>query len=309
MRIRVGIVTRAVAFSLTLAAVAAAETPPVDVSAQSEECFQQNGTIPLSCDVECVSSQPCEDLHVFVCSNARILGGTPGSANHTSGGTFEQTTCTEPSQPFGASFTATGTIPPLTHDTVFFACVPSSLTGSTASFQISASDKTGQTATTTLTVPVCAASGPVLQVTKGLDYSAATVNGHFRVGDEVEFVIGVKNVGSAPTAGSVTLTDAPPAGLSVTKALTAAGPCSVAANTATCDNGFSLDPGKESFFFIFCKVTQKGDFENTATASAAGAPTAKSNAFAVEVRAPRPSVTRQGQQPLRDLRGNPIGNP
>jgi len=130
MKTRIGVVVQAVVFLLTLTAIAAAQTPPVAVSGQSDQCFNQTGTVPLTCDIECVSSQPCEDYHVSVCSNTQIDEGIPGSANTLPGGTFAKTTCSQPTAPFGGSFTATGTWSGT--NSVFFACVPSSLTGSTS---------------------------------------------------------------------------------------------------------------------------------------------------------------------------------
>ena len=304
MKASVGITVQAVAFSLALAAVAAAQTPPVDVTAQSDSCFNQTGTIPLTCDIGCVSSQPCEDYHVSVCSNARIEEGTAGSANSLPGGTFSQTTCSEPTAPFGGSFTATGTWSGT--NSVFFACVPSSLTGSTATFVIAASDKTGQAATTTLTVPVCTASGPVLHVTKS--FMKDLVNGHVRQNDEVEFIITVTNVGSAPTSGTITVTDSQPSDSGIVmKGGAGPDPCSLALNTVDCPDLGSLKPGGSETFFVFCTPTKTGDFENVATVTGGGAAPASGSA-SFGVFPPRPPVARQGQQPLRDLSGRPLGN-
>jgi len=312
MKKKTGITAWVAALALALAAVAAA-TPPVGVTAQSEECFNPTGgTIPLTCDVQCVSSQPCEDYHVSLCANAQVDEGIAGSANSLPGGTFAKTTCTEPSAPFGGSFTATGTWSGT--NSVFFVCLPSSLTGSGATFLVAASDKTGEAATTTVTVPVCTASGPVLTISKQL-WNTQPVNGHFRQNDEIEFQIIVKNTGSAPTktGAVVNMTDVLPAPLAFDHAvppLTNDDDCTSTGNTLSCNvENNVLEPGGTWVYYVFCKATRPGVFDNTASVAGGGASPATSNTVVIDVLGPRPPLARKGQQPLRDLSGRPSGNP
>jgi uncharacterized repeat protein (TIGR01451 family) len=144
----------------------------------------------------------------------------------------------------------------------------------------------------------------MLQVTKEL-YDTKLVNGHVRVGDQIEYVITVKNVGSAPTTGTMSVTDALPAGLTLKEAILNRAECPISGNSATCNNLFTMDPGDEQFIFIFCTANRKGDFDNTATVNGGGAPSTTSNVVSVEVRDPRPSPNKSSPQNLREVHGRP----
>jgi uncharacterized repeat protein (TIGR01451 family) len=299
MKTRIGVVVQAVVFLLTLTAIAAAQTPPVAVSGQSDQCFNQTGTVPLTCDIECVSSQPCEDYHVSVCSNTQIDEGIPGSANTLPGGTFAKTTCSQPTAPFGGSFTATGTWSGT--NSVFFACVPSSLTGSTATFLISASDKTGQAATTTVTVPACIASGPQFTVQKSIG-TKGIVNGHTRVGDIVQFDITVTNVGTE--SSGLQVTDEPPDGLEPSSVDSHGPPCDMTPMYINCHIlSPGLPPGSSLTITMSFKVTKAGDLSNKAYVIFGPLPRIYSNAVTVEAKPPRGEPVRLGLPPLEPLPG------
>jgi uncharacterized repeat protein (TIGR01451 family) len=139
--------------------------------------------------------------------------------------------------------------------------------------------------------------------------------GHFRQNDEVEFQIIVKNTGSAPTktGAVVNMTDVLPAQLAFDHAispLTNDDACTNTGNTVSCNvENNVLQPGGTWVYYVFCKATRQGEFDNTASVAGGGASPATSNTVVIDVLGPLPPLARQGQQPLRDLSGRPLGNP
>jgi uncharacterized repeat protein (TIGR01451 family) len=282
------IVFPAAAFALAVAAIAVGQTPPLDVTAQSDSCINRDGTGPLTCTADCLASEGCENSQIQVCSNEQIEVGT--------GGTFEKTTCSSPSAPFGAKLTI-GTIPAGGTASAFFGGVPSSLVGTTVIFQVSATANSGPPATISLTVPVCTASGPSLQITKS---GPETV----RRTDLITFSISVTNTGTAPTDGAWGITDPLPA--TCTKSTVQYGKdeptdCQLAAanGTATVSCPDVLQPGQTESFVVICTAETVGNFQNKATVHGGGAPDAASETVNFKVNTDREDPFRLSERFLR----------
>ncbi len=118
--------------------------------------------------------------------------------------------------------------------------------------------------------------------------------GTFTVGSSGTYTLTVTNVGSAPSSGPITVTDALPVGLSFLSASGAGWTFSVSSQTVTGTNAGSLGPGAGSSFLIGVNVvsTGFGSITNLATLSNSSDTNAANNTASdtVVVNNPSPAI-------------------
>ncbi|HEY3208338.1 MAG TPA: S8 family serine peptidase, partial [Actinomycetota bacterium] len=205
--------------------------------------------------------------------------GSGWTCSHLSG----TVTCTRPSAPVGAAPTITIVVTaPGSPGTI----------SNTASVSSAVFDP--NTANNSDTESTEVVGQPVLEVTKTADSSSVDA------GDEIGFVITVKNAGNA-NALSVTLTDTLPANSGLSWSIDAGGSdsgCSIGSGTLTCDFG-TLAPNASKHVHITSPTTSAtcGTVSNTAAASASNAGTAQSSASVI-VNCPAIQVVKSVDKPV-----------
>lgn len=296
--------------ALTLAIVrsALAQISSINVSIRPQAtCFNAGGTFQVEGDATNVSGAPYPAFQMGFCAaGASIFQPVAGSANQPPGGTSQNQSC--PS--FGSTgilFTANGPWPNGQKNTVLvdFAVSTSSHPASIP-IGVSASDGTHAPVFATFSMPSCTAAGPVLQITKSFDQSVLSL-GQARVGDYVIIDIVVTNVGTAPTTGTVQVSDTFPEGLEwITDALPGSDfPASnrVGDNGLSCSTPNPIPPGGSVTERVKCIPTKAGIFENTATVQGGGAPSKTSAPISLTAYGARPDPVRQAMSSTRNVSG------
>jgi uncharacterized repeat protein (TIGR01451 family) len=124
-----------------------------------------------------------------------------------------------------------------------------------------------------------------------------TAGGSFTVGSPAGYVLTVSNVGGAATAGTITVTDVLPAGLTYVAGSGAGWNCSAVGQTVTCTNPGPLSAGGSSVIYLHVGVGLPAypSISNTATVSVPGdAGAANNSSTAVTAVAAKPTVQLTG---------------